>query len=176
MLSVGTKLGSYEIRSYIGAGGMGEVYRASDTRLGRDVAVKILRADLAADHALLSRLDREAKVLASLNHSNIAQIYGIEDSGSTPAIVMEFVPGAPLSSLIRPGGLALPIVLSYARQIAEAVSAAHERGIVHRDLKPANIMITPAGLVKILDFGLAALSSVGTVSYSETVTARRRSR
>jgi serine/threonine protein kinase len=93
MISSGTKLGSYEIRSYIGAGGMGEVYRATDARLGRDVAVKILRADLAADLSLLSRFAREAKVLASLNHSNIAQIYGIEDNGSTPALVMELIPG-----------------------------------------------------------------------------------
>lgn len=96
MLSAGTRLGIYEIRSHIGAGGMGEVYRARDTRLDREVAIKVLRADLAADHALLSRFAREAKVLASLNHSNIAQIYGIEDSGNTPALVMELVPGETL--------------------------------------------------------------------------------
>ncbi len=171
MLSVGTRLGSYEIRSYLGEGGMGEVYRAKDTRLGREVAVKVLRADLAADQALLSRFAREAKVLASLNHSNIAQIYGIEDSGGTPALIMELVPGEPLKSMIRRGELTLPIVLNYGRQIAEALVTAHERGIVHRDLKPANIMVTPAGVVKVLDFGIAAVAYSGAFSPRDTVTA-----
>lgn len=137
---------------------MGEVYRAKDTRLDREVAVKILRADLAQDHALLSRFAREAKVLASLNHANIAQIYGIEDSASTPALIIELIPGETLSSVIRRGPIAIPVVLNYARQMAEALGAAHDRGIVHRDFKPANVMITPAGLVKVLDFGLAAVA------------------
>ncbi len=158
MLLVGTKLGSYEIRSHIGAGGMGEVYRAKDTKLNRDVAVKVLRQNLAADSTLLTRFAREARVLASLNHPNVAQIYGLEDSGGTPALVMELVPGETLSSLLRTQRLTLSIILNYAAQIAEALGAAHDQGIVHRDLKPANVMITPAGLVKVLDFGLAAVA------------------
>ena len=137
---------------------MGDVYRARDTRLDREVAVKVLRADLATDHSLVTRFAREAKALASLNHPNVAQIYGLEDSGNTPAFVMELVPGETLSSLLRRQRLTLSMVLNYATQIAEALGAAHDRGIVHRDLKPANIMITPPGLVKVLDFGLAAVA------------------
>ena len=148
-LSVGTKLGSYEILAPIGAGGMGEVYRARDTKLDRDVAIKVLPAALADDPERLARFEREAKVLASLNHPNIAAIYGVEDR----ALVMELVPGEPLQ-----GSLPIATVLSYAKQIAEALEAAHEKGIVHRDLKPANIMITPDGMVKVLDFGLAAVA------------------
>lgn len=158
MLPAGTRLGIYEIRSRIGSGGMGDVYRARDTRLDREVAVKVLRADLAADQAPFSRFAGEARVLASLNHPNVAQIYGLEDSGDTPAFVMELVPGETLSSLLRKKRLTLPVVLNYAAQITEALGAAHDRGIVHRDLKPANIMITPEGLVKVLDFGLAAVT------------------
>src|ERR1035438_7271590 len=141
-LSPGEKLGPYEIVAPIGAGGMGEVYRAKDTKLGRDVAVKILPAALAQDPDRLARFEREAKVLASLNHPNIAQIYGIEDH----ALVMELVPGATLES-----GLPLATALDYARQIAEALEAAHDKGIVHRDLKPGNVMVTPEGVVKVLD-------------------------
>ena len=137
-----------------GAGGMGEVYRARDTKLDREVAIKVLPAALAQDPERLARFEREAKVLAALNHSNIAQIYGVEESGGVRALVMELVPGESLK-----GPLPLETALGYAKQIAEALEAAHEKGIVHRDLKPANIMITPASVVKVLDFGLAAFPS-----------------
>jgi serine/threonine protein kinase len=147
-LTVGTRLGPYEILAPIGAGGMGEVYRARDTKLDREVAIKVLPAPLAQDPERLARFEREAKVLASLNHPNIAQIYGVEER----ALVMELVPGESLK-----GPLPLETALNYARQIADALEAAHEKGIVHRDLKPANIMITPQGVVKVLDFGLAAV-------------------
>ncbi len=156
-LSAGTRLGPYEILAPIGAGGMGEVYRARDTKLDREVAIKVLPAALAQDPERLARFEREAKVLAALNHPNIAQIYGIEDR----ALVMELVPGESLK-----GPLPLETVLNYAKQIAEALEAAHDKGIVHRDLKPANIMVIPEGVVKVLDFGLAAMpaSSAGDPS------------
>jgi len=147
-LTAGTRLGPYEILTPIGAGGMGEVYRAKDTQLEREVAVKVLPAALAEDPERLARFEHEAKVLASLNHPNIAQIYRIEDR----ALVMELVKGQTLQ-----GPLPLETALNYARQIAEALEAAHRKGIIHRDLKPANIMITEGGLVKLLDFGLAKL-------------------
>ena len=148
-LTAGTRLGPYEILASIGAGGMGEVYRARDTKLDRDVAIKVLPAALAQDPERLARFEREAKVLASLNHPNIAQIYGIEER----ALVMELVAGQTLE-----GPLPLETALNYARQIADALEAAHEKNIIHRDLKPANIMVTPAGVVKVLDFGLAAVA------------------
>src|SRR5271169_5891413 len=152
-LSIGRRLGSYEILAPIGAGGMGEVYRARDTRLDREVAIKVLPAALAQDPERLARFEREAKVLGSLNHPNIAQIYGVEDSDDVRALVMELVPGETLK-----GPLPLETALSYAKQIADALEAAHDKGIVHRDLKPANIMVTPEGVVKVLDFGLAAVA------------------
>jgi serine/threonine protein kinase len=148
-LSPGDRLGPYEILAPIGAGGMGEVYRARDTKLERDVAIKVLPPALAQDPERLARFEREAKVLASLNHPNIAAIYGVEER----ALIMELVEGETLA-----GPLPLETALSYARQIADALEAAHEKGITHRDLKPANIMITPAGVVKVLDFGLAAVA------------------
>ncbi len=147
-LTAGTRLGPYEILAPIGAGGMGEVYKAHDTKLDRDVAIKVLPPDFAHDPERLARFEREAKVLASLNHPNIAQIYGIEDR----ALIMELVEGQTLQ-----GPLPLETALDYAKQIADALEAAHDKGIIHRDLKPANIKVTPAGLVKVLDFGLAAL-------------------
>src|SRR5271166_1488750 len=148
-LSAGTRIGSYEILASIGAGGMGEVYRAKDTKLDREVAIKVLPDALAPDPDRLARFEREAKVLASLNHPNIAQIYGIEER----ALVMELVPGESLQ-----GPLPLETALNYAGQIADALEAAHEKGIIHRDLKPANVMVTPEGVVKVLDFGLAAVT------------------
>ena len=154
-LSAGTRLGPYEIMAAIGAGGMGEVYRARDTKLNRDVAIKVLPESVAGDPDRLARFKREAQVLASLNHPNIGHIYGFEDSGATHGLVLELVDGPTLADLIAQGPLPLRQALQVARQIAEALDAAHEQGIVHRDLKPANVKVTPGGRVKLLDFGLA---------------------
>src|SRR5271168_2051551 len=149
-LTAGTRLGPYEILAPIGAGGMGEVYRAKDTKLKREVALKVLPDSFASDPERMARFQREAEVLASLNHPNIAQIYGVEER----ALVIELVPGEPLK-----GPLPLKTALNYSKQIADALEAAHDKGIIHRDLKPANIMVTPEGVVKVLDFGLAAMPS-----------------
>src|SRR5580658_5086683 len=155
-LATGTKLGSYEVLTPIGAGGMGEVYQAHDTKLGRDVAIKVLPEAVAHDADRLSRFQREAKMLAALNHPNIATIYGLEQSNGTSYLVMELVPGENLAERVRREG-AVPVeeALTIAKQIAEALEAAHEKGIIHRDLKPANVKVTPEGKVKVLDFGLA---------------------
>src|ERR1700730_9961350 len=142
-LTVGTRLGVYEILSAIGAGGMGEVYRARDTKLGRDVAIKVLPEAFAHDPDRLSRFQREAKMLASLNHPNIATIHGLEQSGGTSYLVMELVPGETLAERIkRDGPVPIEEALAIAKQIAEALEAAHEKGIIHRDLKPANVKLT----------------------------------
>ena len=155
-LRVGQAVGPYLISARIGEGGMGEVYRARDTKLGRDVAIKIVSGAFTADSERLARFAREARVLASLNHPHIGAIYGLEESDGVRALVLELVEGTTLAARLAAGdGLPIPEVLSIARQIADALDAAHERGIVHRDLKPANIAITPAGVVKVLDFGLA---------------------
>ena len=155
-LATGTRLGSYEVLSAIGAGGMGEVYQANDTKLGRDVAIKVLPEAFAHDADRLSRFQREAKMLAALNHANIATIYGLEQSGGTGYLVMELVSGENLAERAKRDG-AVPVeeALTIAKQIAEALEAAHEKGIIHRDLKPANVKLTPEGKVKVLDFGLA---------------------
>jgi serine/threonine protein kinase len=163
MLTPGMRLGSYEIAARIGAGGMGEVYRAHDTRLGRDVAIKVLPAAVARDAERLARFDREARTLAGLNHPNIAQIHVLEESGGIKALVMELVEGPTLAEVIarrsgsasQPAGLPLDKAFAVAKQIAEALEAAHEQAIIHRDLKPANIKVRPDGTVKVLDFGLA---------------------
>src|SRR3984893_9508906 len=145
-LASGTKLGPYEIAAQIGAGGMGEVYRARDSKLGRDVAIKVLPEAFAHDADRLSRFEREAKLLASLNHPNIATIHGLEDSNGTSYLVMELVPGETLAQRIkREGAVPVEESLTIARQIAEALEAAHEKGIIHRDLKPANVKVTPEG-------------------------------
>jgi Tol biopolymer transport system component len=155
-LSAGTKLGSYEVVAQIGAGGMGEVYQAHDTKLGRDVAVKVLPEAFAHDAERLSRFQREAKMLASLNHPNIATVHGLEQSGNTSYLVMELVSGETLAERIkREGPIPVEESLHIAKQIAEALEAAHEKNIIHRDLKPANVKVTPEGKVKVLDFGLA---------------------
>jgi eukaryotic-like serine/threonine-protein kinase len=154
-IAAGSKLGQYEIRGDLGAGGMGEVYRARDPRLGREVALKVLPEAFAADAQRLGRLEREAKVLASLNHPNIGSIYGFEDSSGVHALVMELVEGPTLAEQIAQGRIPVDEALPIAKQIAEGLEYAHERGVVHRDLKPANVKITPDGAVKILDFGLA---------------------
>jgi Tol biopolymer transport system component len=170
------RLGAYEIVAAIGAGGMGEVYRARDTKLNRDVALKILPQAFAADHDRLTRFTREAQTLASLNHPNIAQIHGLEDSSSVHALVMEFVDGADLSQRIAQGPIAIDDTIAIARQITDAIEAAHERGIVHRDLKPSNVKVRDDGTVKVLDFGLAkalegstATHNSGSLSLSPTV-------
>jgi serine/threonine protein kinase/Tol biopolymer transport system component len=151
----GRALSQYRLAAKIGVGGMGEVWQASDTTLGRDVAIKVLPAALASDPERLARFEREAKVLASLNHPNIASIYGFHDDGGVRFLAMELVPGEDLAERLKRGRLQTEDAVDVARQVAEALEAAHEQGIVHRDLKPANIRITPAGKVKVLDFGLA---------------------
>jgi serine/threonine-protein kinase len=157
-LGAGARLGPYEIVSAIGAGGMGEVYRARDTRLKREVALKILPASFAGDPDRLARFQREAEVLASLNHPNIAAIHGLEEADGIRALVMELVEGETLADRIARGAIARDEALPIAKQIAEALEAAHEQGIIHRDLKPANIKVRPDGTVKVLDFGLAKLN------------------
>ena len=174
-LTPGTRLASYEITGLIGAGGMGEVYRASDATLKRHVALKVLPETVAQDADRLARFQREAEVLAALNHPNIAAIYGLERDGGQFAIVMELVEGPTLSDRIAQGALPIEEAVNVARQIAAALHAAHEQGIIHRDLKPANIKVRPDGTVKVLDFGLAKaidperISSPG-VSQSPTIT------
>ncbi|HXW93750.1 MAG TPA: protein kinase [Terriglobales bacterium] len=154
-LTPGTKLGAYEVESPLGAGGMGEVYRATDTKLGRDVALKVLPAEMAHDPDRLARFHREARVVAALNHPNVVTLYSVEESGGVHFITMELIEGQPLDQIIATGGLPPDRLVDIASAISEALSAAHEKGIVHRDLKPANVMITHMGRVKVLDFGLA---------------------
>ncbi len=164
-LAPGTRLGPYEVTAQIGQGGMGQVYRARDTKLDRDVAIKFLPDAFAHDADRLARFQREAKTLASLNHPNIAGIYGLEESEGMTALVMELVEGDDLSQRIRRGAIPIDEALPMARQIAEALEAAHEQGIIHRDLKPANIKVRPDGTVKVLDFGLAkAIEPRGVMS------------
>ncbi len=154
-LCAGVKLGPYEVLAPIGAGGMGEVYRAKDTKLGREVAIKILPAELSRDPERLARFEREARLLAALNHPHIAAIYELEQAGGVPFLVLELVPGPNLAEVLAAGPLKIPEALRIGRQIAEALESAHERGIIHRDLKPPNVKLTPARQVKVLDFGLA---------------------
>ena len=154
-IAAGTRLGPYEILAQIGAGGMGEVYQAHDTKLGRDVAIKVLPEAFAHDPERLARFQREAKMLASLNHPNIATIHGLEHSDGTSYLVMELVSGETLAERVKAGPLGIEEALKIVVQIAEALEAAHEKSIIHRDLKPANVKVTPEGKVKVLDFGLA---------------------
>src|ERR1043166_8025598 len=169
-LGPGARLGPYEVVSAIGAGGMGEVYRARDTRLGRDVAIKVLPDSFASDPDRLARFEREAQLLASLNHPNIATIHGLEER----ALVMELVEGPTLADRIAEGPIPVDEALPIARQIAEALEAAHEHGVIHRDLKPANIKLRADGTVKVLDFGIARVLADSTGSrdpHLATVTA-----
>jgi serine/threonine-protein kinase len=152
---VGKTLVHYEITAEIGKGGMGEVYQAKDTKLGRDVAIKVLPEEFARDTDRVARFQREAKLLASLNHPNIAAIFGLEESDGTHFLVMELIEGDTLADRIKSGPIPVEEALKLALQIAEALEAAHEKGVIHRDLKPANIKVTPDGKVKVLDFGLA---------------------
>ena len=173
-LTTGDRLGHYDVTALIGEGGMGQVYRATDTQLGRDVALKILPDAFAADPDRVARFQREAQVLASLNHPGIAAIYGIEKSDDTQALVLELVEGPTLADRIAKGPIPLDEALPIAKQIAEALEAAHEAGVIHRDLKPANIKVRDDGTVKVLDFGLAkALDTTpaGDPSQSPTLTA-----
>ena len=156
-LAPGTRLGSYEVIAPLGAGGMGEVYRAKDTKLARDVALKVLPSEFAIDPDRLARFKREAQVLASLNHPHIAAIYGFEDSEDVQALVLELVEGETLGEIVARGPVPLADALAIARQIAEALETAHEQGIIHRDLKPDNVKVTPEGKIKVLDFGLAKM-------------------
>ncbi len=175
LLSAGDKLGHYQILAPLGAGGMGEVYRARDTHLERDVAIKVLPRALANDPERLARFDREAKILAALNHPNIAVIHELVESNGGRALVMELVEGETLTSVIKRGPMSVKDTCKAGRQIAEALEAAHDKGVVHRDLKPGNVMVTPAGVVKVLDFGLAAMlhperATPGDVNNSPTLT------
>jgi eukaryotic-like serine/threonine-protein kinase len=174
-LAAGTRLGPYEVLSAIGAGGMGEVYRARDKTLNRDVALKVVPDAFASDPDRLARFTREAQTLASLNHPHIAAIYGLEESNGLRALVMELVEGDDLSQRIANGPIPIDEALPIAKQIAEGLEAAHEQGVVHRDLKPANIKVRADGTVKVLDFGLAkAMEPTGamlpSVSMSPTIT------
>jgi serine/threonine protein kinase len=170
-LTSGTKLGPYEIQSPLGAGGMGEVYRAMDTRLDRAVAIKVLPAHLSSDPDLEQRLEREAKTISSLRHVNICTLYDIGTQGDTDFVVMEYLEGQTLADRLQKGPLPIDQLLKIATEIAQALEKAHQRGIIHRDLKPANIMLTKAG-AKLMDFGLAkpmlpnALQAVGTFTPS----------
>src|SRR6266404_8451843 len=169
-LAPGTRLGFYEIVAPLGAGGMGEVYRARDSRLKREVALKVLHPSVASDRERLARFQREAEVLASLKHPNIAQVYGIEGN----ALVMELVEGEDLAERLVRGPIPIDEALPIAKQIAEALESAHDAGIVHRDLKPANVKVREDGTVKVLDFGLAKAldppSSSSLLSQSPTLT------
>ena len=158
-LARGTSFGPYIVGGLLGAGGMGEVYRARDPKLGRDVAIKVLPADVTSDPDRLSRFTREARLLASLNHPNVGAIYEVEDVGGVRGLVLELIDGPTLSDRLARGALPLRESLGIARQIAAALEAAHEKGIVHRDLKPANVKLTPAGVVKVIDFGIAKVSA-----------------
>src|SRR5215510_8719250 len=171
---IGNKLAHYEITSHLGTGGMGDVYQATDTKLGRSVAIKFLPEAFSHDTERVARFQREARVLASLNHSNIAAIHGLEEIDKRHFLVMELVPGETLADRIKRGVIPLAEAIPIARQIADALEAAHEQGIIHRDLKPANVKVREDGTVKVLDFGLAkAIEPAGTTpsaSQSPTIT------
>src|SRR5258708_27115147 len=158
-----SSIAHYRITAKLGEGGMGEVWRATDTKLGRDVAIKVLPDTFAADPDRMARFEREAKVLASLNHPNIAAIYGVEER----ALVMELVEGPTLAERIAQGPITLDEALPIVNQLVDALEYAHDKGVVHRDLKPANVKVTPEGRVKVLDFGLAKAAQVAQASACE---------
>src|SRR5512136_1442112 len=171
---IGKTLSHYRITEKLGAGGMGEVYRAEDTNLNRQVAIKVLPDIFAGDPERLARFEREAKLLASLNHPNIASIYGLEEADGKRFLVLELVEGQTLAERLHKGPLPVEEALEICRQIAEGLEAAHEKGVIHRDLKPGNVMLTEGDQVKILDFGLAKAlleeTSKGDLSHSPTIT------
>src|SRR5262245_58636519 len=169
----GRRIGGYQIQTPIGARGMGEGYRAHDTKLGRDAAIKILPREFLTKSERLARFEREARTLAALNHPHIAAIYGIEQDDDLRAIVLELVPGDTLADRLLGGAIPVADAVAIARQMADALDAAHEKGIVHRDLKPSNIKITPDEVVKVLDFGLAKASGdewTTNIAQSPTIT------
>src|SRR5687767_9393524 len=165
------RIGSYDVIGRLGAGGMGEVFRARDPRLQRDVAIKVLPSSVALDEAQLARFEREARILASLDHQNIAGIFGIEEVNGSRALILELVEGPTLAERLTRGPLDLREALTVARQIAEAIEAAHEQGIIHRDLKPANIKVRTDGVVKVLDFGLARVVETAAAAPADTASA-----
>src|SRR3954471_17171569 len=166
----GTRLGRYTIQSLIGRGGMGAVYRATDASLGRDVALKVLPPDVAADPARIERFRREARALAALNHPNIVTIYSVEQDAETIFLTMELVSGRSLDTLVDGRGLALERVTHVGTTVAGALAAAHDKGIVHRDLKPANILVSDSGAIKVLDFGLSKFREAADSSLDLSMT------
>ncbi len=154
-LPANTRLGTYEILELLGSGGMGDVYRARDLKLGREVAIKVLPEEFARDSGRVARFEREARMLAAVNHAAIAAIYGAEEDGASRYIVMELVEGDTLAERLNHGRMPVPDALRIALQVAEALEVAHDKGVIHRDLKPANVKVTPENRVKVLDFGLA---------------------
>jgi eukaryotic-like serine/threonine-protein kinase len=170
-LASGSRLGTYEIVGPLGAGGMGEVYRARDTRLGRDVAIKVLPAEVASSPDRLARFEREARTVAGLNHPNIVTLFSVEDEDQIRFLTMELIEGQILSNLVAPGGLPLSLILEISIPLAEALVAAHEHGVIHRDLKPGNVMVTRERRVKVLDFGLAKIEAGGETARDEALTA-----
>ena len=175
-LSSGQKLAAYEIISALGAGGMGEVYRARDTRLGRDVALKILPPDVTNEPGRLERFDREARAIAALNHPHIVTIYSTEEADGIRFLTMELVDGCTLSDLVMSSGMAMPRFLEIAIPLADALAAAHQKQITHRDLKPGNVMVSNDGRVKVLDFGLARVGGARCRRADADRARRRRSR
>src|SRR3954468_15571402 len=169
-LTPGTRLGAYEILDQLGAGGMGEVYRARDSRLGRDVALKVLPAAMAADPDALERFTREARAIAALNHPNIVTIHSTEEAAGVRFLTMELVEGRTLDRVIPEGGVSLPQFFDIAIPIADALAAAHQKQITHRDLKPANVMLADGGRVKVLDFGLARTNDAAVAGAADAAT------
>jgi eukaryotic-like serine/threonine-protein kinase len=172
-LTSGRTLSHYSLIEEIGRGAMGEVYRAKDTKLGREVAIKVLPEHFAQDEERLRRFQREATSLASLNHPNVAQIFGVDREGDVCFLVLELVPGESLEERLKRGPLPIDEAIDVCRQIAEGLEAAHEAGVIHRDLKPANVRLTPDGNVKLLDFGLAKPASSTAISSRRTCGSRR---
>jgi serine/threonine protein kinase len=169
-LAPGTHLGTYEILAPLGAGGMGEVYRAKDLRLGREIALKVLPAEMSASPERLVRFEREARTVAALNHPNIVTLFSVEDEGDVRFLTMELVDGQSLDHALVPGGLPIPRVIELGIALGDALAAAHEKGVIHRDLKPANVMLTKDGRVKVLDFGLAKLAPPSDQGLSNAAT------
>src|SRR5512138_3260023 len=166
-LARGTRLGTYEVLGPLGAGGMGEVYRSKDLRLGRELAIKVLPAEVASSPDRLARFEREARTVAALNHPNIVTLFTVEDEDGVRFLTMELVEGQTLSTLVAPGGLPISRLLDLAIPLTDALVAAHEKGVIHRDLKPGNVMVTREGRMKVLDFGLAKMMGEEAPDWSD---------